>query len=51
MGQPTILRTHDPVSGKTKSKKDWTQADAILLHTHTFLASIQADFNTRGSYL
>jgi hypothetical protein len=49
--QPNFIVTHDSSTGKSKRKKDWTKADAILTHTHTFLSAIQADFDSRGSKL
>jgi hypothetical protein len=49
--QPNTVSVHDPSTGKSKNKKDWTRADAILTHTHTFLAAIQADFDSRDSKL
>ena len=49
--QPSRLSIPDPVTGKSKSRVDWSRADAILLHTHTFLAAIQADHLSRGCSL
>jgi hypothetical protein len=49
--QPNIVSVRDPSTGKSKAKTDWTKADAILTHTHTFLSAIQADFDSRDNRL